>query len=111
MLGRFVRRIHVLRVCNTQHNVRLQLFSKEHCGLCDNAKVAVANLLKRPEYEGMEVETIDITLPENKTWWEKYCLDVPVLHVENKSDSGRLKKIFHRVQEQQLIETIKEVEK
>ncbi|ERE84558.1 putative glutaredoxin-like protein C5orf63 like protein [Cricetulus griseus] len=50
----------------------LTLFTKDPCPLCDEAK----EVLK--PYKDREV---DITLPENSTWYERYKFDIPVFHL------------------------------
>lgn len=49
---------------------------------------------------------VDIDDPKNKVWWEKYCFDVPVLHIEN-TDKTSLLKVFHRLDEKDVTEKIK----
>ncbi|XP_063562810.1 glutaredoxin-like protein C5orf63 homolog isoform X2 [Gorilla gorilla gorilla] len=50
----------------------LTLFTKDSCPLCDEAK----EVLK--PYKNREV---NITLPENSVWYERYKFDVPVFHL------------------------------
>ncbi|XP_049729434.1 glutaredoxin-like protein C5orf63 homolog isoform X2 [Elephas maximus indicus] len=50
----------------------LTLFTKDPCPLCDEAK----EVLK--PYNNREV---DITLPENSAWYERYKFDIPVFHL------------------------------
>lgn len=56
-----------------QNKVAIQFFTKQDCGLCNNAKdvldyVIETGKLKRP----IDVEIVDINKPENKNWWELY---------------------------------------
>ncbi|XP_047634493.1 glutaredoxin-like protein C5orf63 homolog isoform X2 [Phacochoerus africanus] len=50
----------------------LTLFTKDPCPLCDEAKEVLE------PYKNREV---DITLPENSAWYERYKLDIPVFHL------------------------------
>ncbi|XP_058296525.1 glutaredoxin-like protein C5orf63 homolog isoform X2 [Hylobates moloch] len=50
----------------------LTLFTKDPCPLCDEAK----EVLK--PYKNREV---NITLPENSVWYERYKFDIPVFHL------------------------------
>lgn len=99
-------------------NIRLTLFTRANCGLCDSAKHTVAQLQKRKPFLYAEK---DIMLPENKSWKDVYDFDVPVLHVQRvmksdtSSDDGKEsllsdpKKLFHRFTEEEIEKTIGEV--
>ncbi|KAM5262018.1 glutaredoxin-like protein C5orf63 homolog isoform 2-T6 [Hipposideros larvatus] len=50
----------------------LTLFTKDPCPLCDEAKAVLE------PYKNREV---DITLPENSAWYERYKFDIPVFHL------------------------------
>ncbi|XP_053422070.1 glutaredoxin-like protein C5orf63 homolog isoform X2 [Nycticebus coucang] len=50
----------------------LTLFTKDPCPLCEEAKEALE------PYKNREV---DITLPENSAWYERYKFDIPVFHL------------------------------
>ncbi|XP_005661664.1 glutaredoxin-like protein C5orf63 homolog isoform X4 [Sus scrofa] len=50
----------------------LTLFTKDPCPLCDEAKEVLE------PYKNREV---DITLPENSAWYERYKFDIPVFHL------------------------------
>ncbi|XP_023619919.1 glutaredoxin-like protein C5orf63 homolog isoform X2 [Myotis lucifugus] len=50
----------------------LTLFTKNPCPLCDEAKEVLE------PYKNREV---DITLPENSVWYERYKFDIPVFHL------------------------------
>lgn len=50
---------------------------------------------------------VKIDDPKNKEWWEKYCFDIPVLHIEDASKDGSLVKIFHRLDEKDVANKIK----
>lgn len=57
---------------------KVTLFSKKTgCSLCVVAKKALASYNDR-----LELDEVDITLPENKPWFEKYQYEIPVIHFE-----------------------------
>lgn len=66
-------------------------------------------IVQNPEYSSCKYEVKDITDPENKEWWDKYCFDIPVLHVENKvSNDNSVGKLFHRFNEEKVQNLINE---
>lgn len=75
----------------------LTLFTRKHCGLCDEAKVVVNELKAQYQFKSFE---IDIDEPRNKKWYDLYMFDVPVLHIEH---DGRIEKLWHRMDRQRLI--------
>ncbi|SCV99482.1 LAFE_0A04126g1_1 [Lachancea fermentati] len=87
-------------------NVRLTLFSKNNCGLCHKADNVVKQVMKGSGYDELSYHIVDIDEPGNKKWWELYCMDVPVLHVENTLKPDSLVKIFHRLDELDVKEKI-----
>lgn len=86
----------------------MTLFSKNNCGLCDKAKVVMSNVLKDNQdlQRLAEYRIVNIDDPANKEWWDKYCFDIPVLHLEDSSKEGSLVKIFHRLNENDLKDKI-----
>lgn len=50
---------------------------------------------------------VKIDDPKNKEWWEKYCFDIPVLHIEDAFKKDSLLKIFHRLDENDVADKIK----
>ncbi|XP_029920482.1 glutaredoxin-like protein C5orf63 homolog [Myripristis murdjan] len=54
----------------------LTLFTKDPCPLCDEAKEVL-----EPYKHRYIFQQIDITLPENKVWYDKYKYDIPVFHL------------------------------
>ncbi|XP_007528043.1 glutaredoxin-like protein C5orf63 homolog [Erinaceus europaeus] len=54
----------------------LTLFTKDPCPLCDEAKEAL-----EPYKNRFILQEVDITLPENSTWYERYKFDIPVFHL------------------------------
>lgn len=82
--------------------VNLTLFSKANCGLCDKAKYVLNEVTATKGFESVKIQTVDIDDPKNKEWWTKYCLDVPVLHIENTENPESLSKIFHKLEPEQV---------
>lgn len=54
----------------------LTLFTKNPCPLCDEAKEVL-----KPYKDRFILQEVDITLPENATWYERYKFDIPVFHL------------------------------
>ncbi|XP_066567448.1 glutaredoxin-like protein C5orf63 homolog isoform X2 [Amia ocellicauda] len=54
----------------------LTLFTKDPCPLCDEAKEVL-----EPFKDRFVLQEVDITLPENKVWCERYKYDIPVFHL------------------------------
>ncbi|KAM6225194.1 glutaredoxin-like protein C5orf63 homolog [Rhynchocyon petersi] len=54
----------------------LTLFTKDPCPLCDEAKEVL-----RPYNNRFLLQEVDITLPENSAWYERYKFDIPVFHL------------------------------
>lgn len=54
----------------------LTLYTKEDCSLCDKALEVL-----KPYNHQFELETVDISLPENKEWYKNYRYDIPVFHL------------------------------
>ncbi|NP_001373248.1 glutaredoxin-like protein [Danio rerio] len=64
-----------------QHCTRTQLpvltlFTKDPCPLCDEAKAEL-----EPYKHRFELQEVDITLPENRVWFDRYRFDIPVFHL------------------------------
>ncbi|KAF6123325.1 hypothetical protein HJG60_001868 [Phyllostomus discolor] len=57
----------------------LTLFTKDPCPLCDEAKEVL-----EPYKNRFVLQEVDITLPENSTWYERYKFDIPVFHLNGK---------------------------
>ncbi|XP_069820653.1 glutaredoxin-like protein C5orf63 homolog [Dendropsophus ebraccatus] len=54
----------------------LTLFTKNPCPLCDDAKEVLV-----PYMDRFILEQVDITLPENTAWYDRYKHDIPVFHL------------------------------
>ncbi|XP_027029482.1 glutaredoxin-like protein C5orf63 homolog isoform X2 [Tachysurus fulvidraco] len=50
----------------------LTLFTKDPCPLCDEAKEML---------EPYKHREVDITVPENSVWYDRYKYDIPVFHL------------------------------
>lgn len=104
------RRFHSSKLLLSVNSLKITLFSKKNCSLCDTAHTVMKNLYMEPGYSNNKFNVIDIEKPENKEWWNKYCFDIPVIHVEVRNDPNTVKKIFHRINEQNLRDLIKSFE-
>lgn len=95
--------------------VRLTLFTRAGCSLCDTAKNNVLNVLKR---RPLDYSEIDVMAPGNKVWKDVYEFDVPVLHVQTVKERqggaaeeiSEPKKLFHRFTEQEVEKLVDEAE-
>ena len=94
--------------------VRLTLFTRSNCGLCDTAKANISEYLKlqqqqqqkqqqQQQHKGTEYSEVDIMAPENQNWRQIYDFDVPVLHIDRNLKPNEIttiysakKKLFHR---------------
>uniref|UniRef100_UPI00398F6A2F glutaredoxin-like protein C5orf63 homolog isoform X2 n=1 Tax=Pristiophorus japonicus TaxID=55135 RepID=UPI00398F6A2F len=54
----------------------LTLFTKDSCTLCEEAK----EVLEPYRYRFI-LQEVDITVPENSIWYERYKYDIPVFHL------------------------------
>uniref|UniRef100_A0A9J7WWR9 Glutaredoxin-like protein n=1 Tax=Cyprinus carpio carpio TaxID=630221 RepID=A0A9J7WWR9_CYPCA len=57
----------------------LTLFTKEPCPLCDEAKAAL-----EPYRHRFELQEVDISLPENRVWFDRYRYHIPVFHLNGR---------------------------
>ncbi|XP_029686561.1 glutaredoxin-like protein C5orf63 homolog [Takifugu rubripes] len=69
----------LLRTVSTQTLPTLTLFTKDPCSLCDEAKEALDPLRHR-----FVLQPVDISLPENRTWFDRYKWDIPVFHLNGR---------------------------
>lgn len=100
-------------------NLRLTLFTRANCGLCDSAKQTMTQVQRRKPGHFHYAE-VDIMKPENKAWRDVYEFDVPVLHLQkilNRPEgqpellAGEANKLFHRFSEEQVEDAMREAEK
>lgn len=87
--------------------ISLTFFTKETCKLCTDAKEILHTTLKDDQINDIKIDltTIDITDPENQKWFDVYCYDVPVLHVDRESE--KQVKFMHYFHQDKLIEEFK----
>ncbi|XP_071386707.1 glutaredoxin-like protein C5orf63 homolog isoform X3 [Centroberyx affinis] len=57
----------------------LTLFTKDPCPLCDEAKEVL-----EPYEHRYVFQQVDIKLPENKVWYDRYKYDIPVFHLNGR---------------------------
>ncbi|XP_048788487.1 glutaredoxin-like protein C5orf63 homolog [Lagopus muta] len=68
------------QLCSARTNKPvLTLFTKKPCPLCDEAKEVLEPYKRR-----FILQEVDITLPENSSWYNKYKYDIPVFHLNGK---------------------------
>lgn len=81
--------------------VSLTFFTKDSCQLCKNANAILDKTLSNDEFRNITVNVVDIMKPENSDAFDKYCYDVPVLHVE-RPGQHKLVKFMHYFDEGKL---------
>uniref|UniRef100_A0A3B4U8F4 Glutaredoxin-like protein n=1 Tax=Seriola dumerili TaxID=41447 RepID=A0A3B4U8F4_SERDU len=64
--------LQLLRLFSTQTLPTLTLFTKDPCPLCDEAKEVL---------EPFKHRQVDISLQENRVWFDRYRWDIPVFHL------------------------------
>ncbi|KAG7237121.1 hypothetical protein INR49_032783 [Caranx melampygus] len=68
--------LQLLRPFSTKTLPTLTLFTKDPCPLCDEAKEALEPIKHR-----FVLQQVDISLQENKVWFDRYRWDIPVFHL------------------------------
>lgn len=63
-------------------------------------------MAKEEFVDRLHYRIVDIDEPRNKEWWDNYCFDVPVLHIED-ANSESLYKVFHRFNDKDVSNKIK----
>jgi glutaredoxin len=77
--------------------MKIRIYSKPDCHLCDEAKETIQRVTKRLP---IEIEVIDIQ--KDPELFDQYRYDIPVIFLDDR-------KIFkHRVDEQKLLKLLKE---
>ncbi|XP_060939085.1 glutaredoxin-like protein C5orf63 homolog [Limanda limanda] len=66
----------VQRLFSTNTLPVFTLFTKDPCSLCDEAKEEL-----EPFKHRFVLQQVDISLPENKVWLDRYRWDIPVFHL------------------------------
>ncbi|KIW38016.1 uncharacterized protein PV06_09992 [Exophiala oligosperma] len=91
--------------------VRLTLFTRPDCGLCDVAKSRLVEFRQR---RNVDYSEINIDTPEQKQWKNVYDYDVPVLHIDKYSSEAptlkAAKKLMHRFTIEEVTKAVDEVE-
>jgi len=93
--------------------VRLTLFTRANCGLCDVAKSRLVEIQNRRPVDYAE---IDIMAPGQQKWKDVYEFDVPVLHVDKAPkgadgpDLDAAKKLMHRFTAEEVEKAVDEVQ-
>lgn len=83
--------------------VSLTFFTKDTCQLCKNARAILDKTLEKDEFKNVEVNVVDIMKPDNSDAFDKYCYDVPVLHVDRPGQQKPVK-FMHYFDEAKLAE-------
>ncbi|SGZ53556.1 CIC11C00000000747 [Sungouiella intermedia] len=83
--------------------VSLTFFTKETCQLCKNAHAILEKTLDKDGFRNIPVKVVDIMKPENSDAFDKYCYDVPVLHVDRPGQRKPIK-FMHYFDESKLAE-------
>lgn len=72
------------------NSVKLTFFTKPTCQLCVNAREVLDDVL-RESNSSPSLEIVDIMKPENSAAFDKYCYDVPVLHLDRPNQKKPIK--------------------
>lgn len=83
--------------------VSLTFFTKETCQLCKNASGILKKTLDQEPFRDVDLTVVDIMKPENSAAFDKYCYDVPVLHVDRPGQKKPVK-FMHYFDEAKLAE-------
>ncbi|XP_006277037.1 glutaredoxin-like protein C5orf63 homolog [Alligator mississippiensis] len=76
-LARYSPNLLWRQLCAASTNIPvLTLFTKKPCPLCDEAKEVL-----EPYKNRLILQEVDITLPDNAAWYDKYKYDIPVFHL------------------------------
>ncbi|XP_062045784.1 glutaredoxin-like protein C5orf63 homolog isoform X1 [Lepus europaeus] len=80
----------------------LTLFTKNPCPLCEEAKEVL-----EPFKHRFILQEVDITLPENSAWYDRYRLDIPVFHLNgqflmmHRVNTSKLEKQLLKLEQQE----------
>lgn len=77
--------------CAGSLRVALTLFTKDNCQLCTNARAVLDKTLAADQFRDINLTVVDIMKPENEEAYDKYCYDVPVLHVDRPGQKKPIK--------------------
>ncbi|KAF6221131.1 hypothetical protein HO133_002812 [Letharia lupina] len=97
-----------------QHTVRVTLFTRENCSICEKGKKVIQEISKRRTFDYRQV---DVMASDQQQWKPLYEFDTPVLHVQrvfhtySKPDiATEACKLMHYFDERQVEELINEAE-
>lgn len=95
----------LLSTSSVRGNISLTFFTKETCMLCTNARNILFETLKKDSLKDKDIKLniIDIMKEENKNWFDVYCYDVPVLHIDRPNQKKPVK-FMHYFYEDKLLE-------
>lgn len=85
--------------------VHLTLYTKDNCQLCITARDVLNRVMKECSYERISLEVVDIMKPENSDSFERYCYDVPVLHIRKPSMQKPIK-FMHNFDHEKLLKEL-----
>ncbi|KAF4988666.1 hypothetical protein FGRMN_9633 [Fusarium graminum] len=98
-------------------STRITFFTRETCGLCNQAKHVLSDVWDKRPFAYTEVN-VDLAKPESKQWRDIYDFDVPVIHIskatapeEDPSRTGKAVKLMHRFTVEQVEAQMDKVEK
>ncbi|WPG99580.1 glutaredoxin 2 [Acrodontium crateriforme] len=84
-------------------SIRLTLFTRENCSLCDTAKVVVNKVKQTQPFEYQE---INVMAASQEKWKDLYEFDTPVLHIDTHRKDGETtaaaRKLMHRFSEKEV---------
>lgn len=109
-----IRRFHQNRpLCNGGYShLKLTFFGKPNCGLCDEAKEVIDDVLtENKDYSIAKEKMKFININKDQKWWNEYCFDIPVLHIEDENKPDSLVKIMHFFKEDELNEILQKFKK
>lgn len=108
---RFAQNAKSIRIFR-RYQTTLTFFTKDTCMLCTNAKQILHETLQQPELQDtpIKLKTIDIMKEENAEWFDIYCYDVPVLHVDRPGQQKPVK-FMHYFDKKKLMEEFLKTEK
>uniref|UniRef100_A0A8C6NMS0 Glutaredoxin-like protein n=1 Tax=Nothobranchius furzeri TaxID=105023 RepID=A0A8C6NMS0_NOTFU len=96
--------LQLLRWFSSKMLPTLTLFTKDPCPLCDEAKE-----LLQPFKHRFVLQLVDISLPENRLWFDRYKWDIPVFHLngqfvmKHKVDITLLNRVLRDFEKQQML--------
>lgn len=80
-----------LNCTSTLRQVSLTFFTKETCLLCIKADKVLSGVLDAEDLQNVPLKKVDIMDPANSKAFDKYCYDVPVLHVDRPGQAKPVK--------------------